>query len=78
MPFLRDSKMKITIESTDVMTSIDGVPVRHWRGMTEDGVPCEVFVHRIAVPDNADSTRFQAELAEKLPPGRFLPLSMIL
>ena len=70
--------MKITIESTDQLTRIDGVPVRIWEGVTEDGVRCKVMVHRLAVANDEDSSRFDRELAEQLPPGRFLPLSRIL
>ena len=70
--------MKITITSTDVLTRIDGVPVRLWDGVTEDGTQCKVFVHRVAVHDSQDSSRFEKELAEQLPPGRYLPLSLAL
>jgi hypothetical protein len=70
--------MKIAIESTDVITRIDGVPVRLWEGVTEDGIPCKVFVHRIAVRDDQDSARFEKELAEQLPPGRVVDLRHVL
>jgi hypothetical protein len=70
--------MKITIEATDQLTTIDGVPVRVWRGETEDGVPCQVFVHRIAVRYDQDCTRFDRELVSKLPPGRHIPLRLVL
>lgn len=61
--------MQIVIRSTDTLTQIDGVPVRHWRGVTDSGIPCEVFVHRIAVRDDHDAGQFEAELAEQLPPA---------
>jgi hypothetical protein len=61
--------MKITIESTDALTTIDRVPVRVWEGVTEDGIPCKVFVHRIAVADEQDASAFDRELREQLPPG---------
>lgn len=70
--------MKITIVSTDQITEIDGVPVRAWLGVTEDGIECDVFVHRVAVRDDRDCGRFEAELKEKLPPGRMVPLRLIL
>jgi hypothetical protein len=72
--------MKITITSTDQITRLDDVEVRVWEGTTEDGVACKVFVHRLAVLVRADADveRFERELAEKLPPGRSVPLSMIL
>jgi hypothetical protein len=70
--------MKITITATEKTTTIDGVPVRLWEGVTEGGVPCKVFVHRIAVHHSHDSTQFERELAEQLPPGRFIDLRQIL
>jgi hypothetical protein len=70
--------MKITIESTEATTIIDNVPVRLWEGITEDGIPCKVFIHRIAVAKEADATAFDQALEEQLPPGRHIPLSMVL
>jgi hypothetical protein len=58
--------MKITIESTDQITDLDGVPVRAWKGQTERGVPCIVFVHRIAFSQGANSRELEAELKECL------------
>lgn len=60
--------MKITIESTSNITDIDGVPVRHWQGVTEEGVECHVFVHRIAVKNDLDAGQFERELKEMDPP----------
>jgi hypothetical protein len=70
--------MKLMIESTEVITRIDGVEVRLWEGTTEDGIPCKVFIHRIAVANEQDATVFDGELVAKLPPGRYIPLSMAL
>ena len=70
--------MQIQIESTDQITMFEGVPCRVWEGVTADGVPCKVFVHRIAVETSVDMTQFDQQLKEQLPPGRFVPLSVIL
>lgn len=70
--------MKLTITATDQITHIEGVPCRLWEGVSEDGVPCKVFVHRVAVHNDHDSSRFEKELAEQLPAGRIVPLSQIL
>lgn len=70
--------MKITIESTDQITTLDGVPCRVWKGATEAGVECVVFVHRLAVHKDQDAAQFERELAEQLPPGRHVPLSLVL
>jgi hypothetical protein len=70
--------MKLQIEATEQLTTIDGVPVRLWEGVTESGVCCKVFVHRIAVHNDEDSSQFEHELAEQLPPGRVIDLRHIL
>ena len=54
--------MKLTLESTDTITSIDGQPCRVWRGVTARGIHCVVFVSRIAVEGGADTSEFEAEL----------------
>jgi hypothetical protein len=66
------------ISSTEVLTTMDGVPVRVWEGVTEKGVKCHVFVHRLAVHKDEDASQFEAELAEQLAPGRTIPLRMVL
>ncbi len=70
--------MKLTIEATDQVTSLDGVLVRVWHGTTEAGMPCLVFVHRVAVREDKDQAEFQRELAEQLPPGRVVSLRQVL
>jgi hypothetical protein len=70
--------MKILMESTDQITSLDGVPVRVWQGTTEAGVPCKVFVHRLAVASSEDSAQFDEELRQQLPPGRSVDLRTVL
>lgn len=70
--------MRITIEPTDQVTDLDGVRVRVWRGVTESGVPCTVFVHRLAVRYDQDTEQFDRELQEQIPSGRFVPLRLVL
>lgn len=70
--------MKIEIEATDKLTTIAGVPVRLWEGITENGVKCKVFVHRIAVHNDEDPGEFERELVEQIPPGRHVDLRQIL
>ncbi len=70
--------MKILIESTDQFVSLDGVQARIWNGTTENGTPCLVLVHRIAVATSEDPTWFEAELAEQLPPGCVVDLRSVL
>lgn len=72
--------MKVTIESTQDVTDIDGVPVRLWEGVTESGVKCKVFVHRLGVHNDDDAGQFERELSERELPGtsRVVPLSAIM
>jgi len=62
--------MEIQIISTSNTTEIDGVPVRHWKGVTASGIECDVFIHRIAVHNQADSAQFDRELDRDGSAGR--------
>lgn len=73
--------MQIQIESTDQITVIGGVQCRVWKGTTASGIPCILFVHRIAVDRAEDSAEFDRELREMDPDSglpRVIPLSHIL
>jgi hypothetical protein len=70
--------VKITIESTPDLTYLDGVKVRAWKGVTERGIPCVVFVHRVAVEAAQDCEQFDRELKEEMQPGRVVDLRQIL
>lgn len=63
--------MKITIESTPELTLVEGVPCRLWRGTTESGHPCDVYVRLIRVPvgSTTGATVFDREL-KRLPRPR--------
>ena len=54
--------LKLTIEPTDLLTEVDGVPVRLWRGTTPQGHPVQVFVRNLA----SNVPAAQAELARVL------------
>jgi hypothetical protein len=54
--------MKITIEATDQMVRIDGAECRRWKGITEKGVPCDVFVRKLRVLELFDCSEFEEEL----------------
>lgn len=60
--------MRIQIEPTEHFLSVDGVPVRVWNGITEDGNQCFVMVHRIAVRAEDDTSSLERELVETPPP----------
>jgi hypothetical protein len=59
--------MNLKLQSTDEMGEIIvgdvAVPCRIWRGESDRGVPCLVFVTRIAVDDRYVA-EFEAELAD--------------
>jgi hypothetical protein len=56
--------MKIQMESTEHVVSIDGVECRIWNAVTDTNIPCLVFVHRIAVHEEDDHEQF-AELLSR-------------
>jgi len=70
--------MKLTITSTEKFITLDGVHCRVWEGVTEGGVPCFVFVHRIAVDTDRDTAQFERELMERLPPAEACRLADVL
>jgi hypothetical protein len=57
--------MKILMESTEHVVSIDGVECRVWNGVTENDTQCFVMVHRIMVRKTEDQAEF-AELYEQV------------
>lgn len=59
--------MKITIESTEHVVDVDGVTCRYWKGVTADGVPCHVLVHRVAF-HNAEGYRAASQELFEMPP----------
>ena len=64
--------MQLMIEATSQVTTIDGVPVRLWNGVTEGGKQCQVYVHLISATDFGDTEEFDRELQEKMPPAEFV------
>lgn len=84
--------MKITIESTDKIVELVGndiaAPARIWQGETENGIPVQVFVTRIAPeidrnhPDiDALLVDFERELrrmADPRPSVQAIPMRMII
>lgn len=72
--------MRITIEKTDEITEVNGVPARVWNGVTEGGIPCSVLVTRLAVSALADTAEFERELSEKPAPveERVWPARMVI
>ncbi len=73
--------MKITIESTEKIVTLNDVPARIWEGRTDSGTPVHCYVTRIAVVKEEDTRTFETELQEHRPPSadvQAIPLRMIL
>jgi hypothetical protein len=73
--------MKITIESTTKLVTLNGVPARIWEGRSESGVKCHAYVTRIAVAEGEDQSAFEHELKEQRAPSEeiaAIPFRMIL
>lgn len=74
--------MKLTIESTTRVISVNGVQARVWEGTSEAGVPVYLAVTRVAVPESADQSQFAKELqAHKAPSDAAVlcfPLRMVI
>ena len=73
--------MRLDIENTDILATINGVPARVWQGKSSSGIPVTVWVTRIAVNEKEDTALFQKELRECAPPtveAQSFPLRMVL
>jgi hypothetical protein len=71
--------MRITIESTDMMTTAEKLglhgPVRVWRGKTDGGASCLVFVASIGAAEGDDAAQLERELRELSTPEGFVLLA---
>lgn len=56
--------MKITLESTPTIVTLDGVPARVWTGHSGAGVPIIALITRVGVEVGSDASEFEAELRE--------------
>ncbi len=73
--------MKIQIESTTKIVSLNGVPARIWEGHTESAIPVHCYVTRIAVANDQPHEQFERELEEHAAPSAdvaAIPLRLIL
>jgi hypothetical protein len=58
--------MKIVITPTQEISHMDGIPVRVWKGETESGVACRIYVHRVAVQEPEQCAEFEGALNEEV------------
>jgi len=76
--------MKIEIESTTKIVTVNGVPARIWEGRTMSGISIHCYVTRIAAKTGLGTDaykEFERELNEQKPPSpevEAIPLRMIL
>ena len=73
--------MKITIESTEAITHLNGVPARIWVGETESGIAVHAYITRIAVEKKENTAEFEKELEQcdpSSPEIQSIPRRMIL
>jgi hypothetical protein len=72
--------MKISIQSTSSIITLNGVPARVWEGQTEGGIEITCFITRVAVKNELDSSELDRELKAQAQPvaSQSWPLSMIL
>lgn len=61
--------MRIEIESTEKIVTLDGVPARVWEGKTESGISVHCFVTRITPQTNGNLEQFEKELQEQKAPS---------
>lgn len=74
--------MKVTLQNTEKIVTLNGVPARIWEGETDTGIKVHAFITRIAVGKNENAEQFERELLEVKPPsvevGNAYPLRMII
>jgi hypothetical protein len=73
--------MKVIIENTTKIVTVNGVPARIWEGRTHSGIPVHCYITRVAVDKDEDTAQFERELKEMRPPSSAIegiPLRLIL
>ncbi|MCD9186754.1 MAG: hypothetical protein LUM44_09990 [Pyrinomonadaceae bacterium] len=56
--------MVITIQNTEKVVTLDGVPARIWEGTTDSGIEVICFITRVLVPENDRQDEFLRELQQ--------------
>jgi hypothetical protein len=70
--------MKITMEDTNIFIEWHGVPCRVWRGVTEGGVACDVFVPTLRVRLDRDHSEFDRDLRSLPKPAKLVTMQELL
>lgn len=61
--------MRVTLESTSKIVTINGIPSRVWEGYSENGTKCHAFIARIACNASEDAMEFERDLDKCEPPS---------
>jgi hypothetical protein len=78
--------MKITVESTDKVVNLfrgsgQELACRIWEGYSENGVPVQCMIVRVAAPVECNQAEFEHDLEETRPPQmqpEIFPLRLVL
>lgn len=62
--------MKVTLESTDRLISVNGVPGRIWQGDTDSGIPVVALISLVGVRNGNPTEQFEKELREHVRPNK--------
>jgi len=79
-PVHAEFHMEVQLTSTTKIVEVNGVPARVWEGMSASGIKCHAYITRIAVEDSQDTSEFETELQEHVPPSAevaAIPLSLV-
>jgi hypothetical protein len=57
--------VKLELESTTKIVTLNGVPARVWQGKTASGIPVFAFITRLAVDRDEPCEEFEHELEEQ-------------
>lgn len=68
--------MKMNLESTSRMTTVNGAPARIWEGETEGGTPVFAAVTLVAAATDEDQGELQRDLSEHRPPSADSPVAI--
>jgi hypothetical protein len=60
--------VKITMQSTNELITVNGALARIWVGQTENGIPVTCYVTNVMVARTEDLSEFERELREVRPP----------
>lgn len=59
--------MKLTIESTSDIVLLNGIETRVWKGTTDNGIECDVYVARISTDKYNDISEFESLMSVDKP-----------